>query len=105
MLIGNKHTQESITWKTPRKPVPNTAIPAAVLAKLAEGGAGAFVAFVEKQQLAASRRSDSPDWIPRVAMKFVRVWEREKIKRGARPTQEALIYTPSLIFGSRFVDS
>ena len=48
--------------------MPKAAIPAAVLAKLAEGGAGAFVAFVEKQQLAASRRSDSPDWIPSVAM-------------------------------------
>jgi hypothetical protein len=68
MLVGNKHTQESITWNTPRKPVPKAAIPAAVFAKLAEGGAGAFVAFVEKQQLAASRRSDSPDWIPSVAI-------------------------------------
>jgi hypothetical protein len=48
--------------------VPKAAIPAAVLAKLAEGGAGAFVAFVEKQQLAASRRINIPDWIPSVAM-------------------------------------
>ena len=75
--------------KTPRKLVLKTAIPAAVLAKLAEGGAGAFIAFVEKQQ-PTIRRSDIAD---SVAMNLLEFGIKREGKRKMSPlSQESTLY-------------